>query len=1076
LPDGLVGLYDQELFPITMKWKDRKKTLDFFLVFALAQKEISADFAAEILGDEWYNLQNEKDSKQDKRLQKVNGLIQLHSKRFSSAGGGKFRLYHERFRVYILQKVSEKDINQFNAKFISYCENQLNNKNAYKSNYIWEFYSNHLVYDCIINKNYTSKEKIFIKATDQEFISNQIKILSDMQYSNLLMFNTLKAEIFFSRTDYNRFIKNIENLFEFRCSFLESNLEILKYKLEDFVISKDFNLLDEILRGIEGIVDNKIQSLFCLKILIISAANEIDIKKYFNLLIDFLKFEYSLLFEKEEEIVISAVLIDYAEKISLSNKLINYITCRKTEEELKNMSPTKIVFEDMFFRNNIERIKQIKVDYANQKDALSSLDNVLKNTINIKSSKSFDYSVHGMNYDVLPYYLVKDNLYPEIINETKKAEVFLLELTENFRFNELKSLLEPFNSFDRINKISVLIWVLTKNQSEAIINYSLKTIIIDFLNDYLDYVNINESKTRIRPIIDYIFNKINNYSLNIGYEGYEFLSERLEIILSQMNESELYEKFNSIINGNKFSKKPIIPNSVRLKSLISRTGVSPSLRQSVRIQTTTNLYSNVKIEAYMEEIESTYYDFMELLISNNNDENLQKYFQSITNPYWRILAIIDTIQNKENYLDRIEMIGNLILKSDFGFENSAKKAELIIEVLCLDCEFGQKNDFINHYFKLTRLSSLKENVLKCANNLIYFYDTEFIQKVLKINLNYSSSYVNFSERCLSAYFKNIEEVEPDHENFLLILIFENHQLLNKYNNIRKEDIKGNLQFFYSLATNNLENKNYKRAIYYLNRCLNKCLISYERNYSNAVIFYNNIGNAYFNLQDFTAALGYFIKCLQLEKLNFGETRPIIVTFYKDIANTYGQLNNNLEKIKYLERVLEVHNTLNVLEKSELATTYFSIGEALEGEKDFNKAINYFEKTLNIYKENPVDHYSELETLYFYIGNLLMAESDLHRAAKFYQKGLEIKIKLSPEKSLSEILNEIGGGVLFSIAQSYFVKNELENALVYYVHSANSRKQRLGVDDERTKAVVLLAKEISERLNQIDNLPDWIKNF
>ena len=101
LPDGLVGLYDKELFPPTMKWKERRELLHFFLVFALAQKEISADFAAEILGDEWYNHADEITSKEEKRLQRVNELIQLHSKRFSSAGEGKFRLYHERFRVYI---------------------------------------------------------------------------------------------------------------------------------------------------------------------------------------------------------------------------------------------------------------------------------------------------------------------------------------------------------------------------------------------------------------------------------------------------------------------------------------------------------------------------------------------------------------------------------------------------------------------------------------------------------------------------------------------------------------------------------------------------------------------------------------------------------------------------------------------------------------------------------------------------------------------------------------------------------------------------------------------------------------
>ncbi len=67
LPDGLVGLYDQELFPPTMKWKERKETLNFFLVFAIAQKEITADFASTILGDEWFNLHNDDESKEEKR-------------------------------------------------------------------------------------------------------------------------------------------------------------------------------------------------------------------------------------------------------------------------------------------------------------------------------------------------------------------------------------------------------------------------------------------------------------------------------------------------------------------------------------------------------------------------------------------------------------------------------------------------------------------------------------------------------------------------------------------------------------------------------------------------------------------------------------------------------------------------------------------------------------------------------------------------------------------------------------------------------------------------------------------------
>ena len=147
LPDGLVGLYDKELFPPTMNWKERKETLDFFLVFALAQKEISADFAAEILGDEWYNQADEQTSKEEKRLQRVNELVQLHSKRLSSAGGGKYRLYHDRFRVYVLQKVSEQDITQFNARFIALCERALQTSSEKeileKESYALEFVSTH---------------------------------------------------------------------------------------------------------------------------------------------------------------------------------------------------------------------------------------------------------------------------------------------------------------------------------------------------------------------------------------------------------------------------------------------------------------------------------------------------------------------------------------------------------------------------------------------------------------------------------------------------------------------------------------------------------------------------------------------------------------------------------------------------------------------------------------------------------------------------------------------------------------------------------------------------------------------
>jgi hypothetical protein len=200
LPDGLVGLYDRELFPPTMKWKERKEILHFFLVFAMAQKEISTDFASKILGDEWFNLHNDDESKEEKRLQKVNGLIQLHSKRLSSAGGGKYRLYHERFRLYILQKVSEQDIAQFNDKFITLCEIALEIKTekdiSEKESYALEFISTHYFNSAMqgetecLNKEQAAALKKH--AYDQEFWERQIKASKGFEWSKRML-NELMA-------------------------------------------------------------------------------------------------------------------------------------------------------------------------------------------------------------------------------------------------------------------------------------------------------------------------------------------------------------------------------------------------------------------------------------------------------------------------------------------------------------------------------------------------------------------------------------------------------------------------------------------------------------------------------------------------------------------------------------------------------------------------------------------------------------------------------------------------------------------------------------------------------------------
>jgi hypothetical protein len=119
----------------------------------------------------------------------------MHSKRLSSAGGGKYRLYHERFRLYILQKVSEQDIALFNDKFITLCETALeiiSEKDIpEKETYALEFISTHFFIsamegetECLNIEKVAALRKY---AYDQKYWERQIKASKGFEWSKKML-------------------------------------------------------------------------------------------------------------------------------------------------------------------------------------------------------------------------------------------------------------------------------------------------------------------------------------------------------------------------------------------------------------------------------------------------------------------------------------------------------------------------------------------------------------------------------------------------------------------------------------------------------------------------------------------------------------------------------------------------------------------------------------------------------------------------------------------------------------------------------------------------------------------------
>ena len=158
LPDGLIGLYE-EAFDERNSVVERQKLLERFAIWALLKKEVSAAFVAEVLGE------NEDD---------IQKFISTYSAWFNSPESGKYQLYHERLKVYLLQKLSEKEILELHEKLISRLEQAIEEQKA--DEFEWyglEFLAGHLGVSAMLNGD---GKKLIELAYCQTHWQRQLKI------------------------------------------------------------------------------------------------------------------------------------------------------------------------------------------------------------------------------------------------------------------------------------------------------------------------------------------------------------------------------------------------------------------------------------------------------------------------------------------------------------------------------------------------------------------------------------------------------------------------------------------------------------------------------------------------------------------------------------------------------------------------------------------------------------------------------------------------------------------------------------------------------------------------------------
>lgn len=158
LPEGLIGMYE-EAFDERTSVLERQKLLQRFAIWALLKKEVSAAFVAEFL----------EESEQD-----IQQFISTYSAWFNSPVSGKYQLYHERLKVYLLQKLSEWEIHALHEKLISRLVHFMEDQKADEFEYYGlEFLAGHLSVRAMLSGDGNQLIKL---AYSQAHMQRQLKI------------------------------------------------------------------------------------------------------------------------------------------------------------------------------------------------------------------------------------------------------------------------------------------------------------------------------------------------------------------------------------------------------------------------------------------------------------------------------------------------------------------------------------------------------------------------------------------------------------------------------------------------------------------------------------------------------------------------------------------------------------------------------------------------------------------------------------------------------------------------------------------------------------------------------------
>jgi preprotein translocase subunit SecA/nephrocystin-3 len=235
---------------------------------------------------------------------------------------------------------------------------------------------------------------------------------------------------------------------------------------------------------------------------------------------------------------------------------------------------------------------------------------------------------------------------------------------------------------------------------------------------------------------------------------------------------------------------------------------------------------------------------------------------------------------------------------------------------------------------------------------------------------------------------------------------------------------------------------YKTAILYFDK-----VTHYEEGESlNTASAYNNIGEAYRFLGDYTMALKNYFEALNIWKVEVGEDNIDTAQTYNNIGMAYYYQKCFSQALDYFIKSLTIKKKMFVPDCKSIARTKNNIGAVLLELKEYSKALEFFSETLSFCEDKLGINDPFTADSYNNIGSVYMNKGDNSMALQFLIKALNIREKVFG------LEHPKTGATYNNIGKVYHYQGDYCKALEYYSKALKIFETALGVGHPNTLKV------------------------